>query len=127
LTRAAARGEVFSIEAAQPNLDLKTLDGLGDKTVILGVISMGDVASETPETVAAGIRAPLVSPPHRSCARRRSPPWMHEMRNGSARCLAPIEKPLQPVCSPCPRHPRENSTAAFAESAAIVGRELRGA
>ena len=74
MTRAAARGEVFSIEAAQPNLDLKTLDGLGDKTVILGVISMGDVASETPETVAAGIRAPLVSPPHRSCARRRSPP-----------------------------------------------------
>ena len=115
MTRAAARGEVFSIEAAQPNLDLKTLDGLGDKTVILGVISMGDVASETPETVAAGIRAPLVSPPHRSCARRRSPPWMHEMRNGSARCLAPIEKPLRPVCAPssapCSRHPRENSTA----------------
>jgi len=43
LTRAAAaRRAVFSIEAAQPNLDLATLDGLGDKTVIFGVISMGD-------------------------------------------------------------------------------------
>src|SRR5207245_9777614 len=34
--------EQISIEAAQPNLDLATLDSLGDKTVIFGVISMGD-------------------------------------------------------------------------------------
>ncbi len=51
--------EQISIEAAQPNLDLGTLDGLGDKTVIFGVISMGDPHPETPETVAARIRAAL--------------------------------------------------------------------
>src|SRR6202521_6103115 len=41
----------ISIEAAQPNLDLRTLDNLGDKTVIFGVISMGDPEPEPPETV----------------------------------------------------------------------------
>jgi len=56
----------ISIEAAQPNLDLATLDGLGDKTVIFGVISMGDPAPETPEVVAARIRAALEHlPPER--------------------------------------------------------------
>ena len=67
MTRAAAaRREVFSIEAAQPNLDLATLDGLGDKTVIFGVISMGDPEPETPETVATRIRAALKHlPPER--------------------------------------------------------------
>ena len=40
----------ISIEAAQPNLDLENLDGLGDKTVIFGVISMGDPQPETAET-----------------------------------------------------------------------------
>ena len=61
----------ISIEAAQPNLDLATLDGLGDKTVIFSVISMADPAPETPQTVAARIRAalahlppePLIPPP----------------------------------------------------------------
>ena len=38
----ASKVEQISIEPAQPNLDLSTLDGLGDKTVIFGVISMGD-------------------------------------------------------------------------------------
>jgi 5-methyltetrahydropteroyltriglutamate--homocysteine methyltransferase len=51
--------EQISIEAAQPNLDLATLDALGDKTVIFGVISMGDPQPETPETVAARIRRAL--------------------------------------------------------------------
>jgi 5-methyltetrahydropteroyltriglutamate--homocysteine methyltransferase len=55
----ASKADQISIEAAQPNLDLKTLDGLGDKTVIFGVISMGDPEPETPETVAARIRAAL--------------------------------------------------------------------
>src|SRR5271155_4033555 len=55
----ASKVEQISIEAAQPNLDLATLDGLGDKTVIFGVISMGDPEPETPETVAARIRAAL--------------------------------------------------------------------
>jgi methionine synthase II (cobalamin-independent) len=55
----ASNVEHISIEAAQPNLDLTTLDGLGDKTVILGVISMGDPEPETPEVAAARIRAAL--------------------------------------------------------------------
>jgi 5-methyltetrahydropteroyltriglutamate--homocysteine methyltransferase len=63
---AASKVEQISIEAAQPNLDLATLDGLGDKTVILGVISMGDSEPETPETVASRIRAALAHlPPER--------------------------------------------------------------
>jgi 5-methyltetrahydropteroyltriglutamate--homocysteine methyltransferase len=45
-----------SIEAAQPNLDLKVLRELPSKTIILGVISLADMAIETPETVAARIR-----------------------------------------------------------------------
>ncbi len=58
--------EQISIEAAQPNLDLGTLDGLGDKTVIFGVISMGDPHPETPETVASRIRRALEHiPPER--------------------------------------------------------------
>jgi 5-methyltetrahydropteroyltriglutamate--homocysteine methyltransferase len=58
--------EQISIEAAQPNLDLATLDGLGDKIVIFGVISMGDPQPETPETVAARIRGALEHiPPER--------------------------------------------------------------
>jgi 5-methyltetrahydropteroyltriglutamate--homocysteine methyltransferase len=62
----ASKADQISIEAAQPNLDLKTLDGLGDKTVIFGVISMGDPEPETPETVAARIRAALEHlPPQR--------------------------------------------------------------
>ncbi len=56
----------ISIEAAQPNLDLADLDHLGDKTVIFGVISMGDSQAETAETVAARIRAALQHvPPER--------------------------------------------------------------
>src|SRR5690242_2219579 len=56
----------ISIEAAQPKLDLATLDGLGDKIVIFGVISMGDPQPETPGTVAARIRGALEHiPPER--------------------------------------------------------------
>src|SRR5262249_9579784 len=62
----ASKVEQISIEAAQPNLDLKTLDGLGGKTVIFGVINMGDPEPETPQTVAARIRAALEHlPPER--------------------------------------------------------------
>ncbi len=45
-----------SIEAAQPNLDLAVLRDLPTKTIILGVISLADMAIETPEIVAARIR-----------------------------------------------------------------------
>ena len=59
--------EQISIEAAQPNLDLTTLAGLDDKTVIFGsIIRMDDPESEPPETVAARIRAALKHlPPER--------------------------------------------------------------
>jgi 5-methyltetrahydropteroyltriglutamate--homocysteine methyltransferase len=49
----------LSIEAAQPNLDLSILGRLGDKTVVLGVIDLGDDEVESVETVAGRIRAAL--------------------------------------------------------------------
>jgi 5-methyltetrahydropteroyltriglutamate--homocysteine methyltransferase len=54
----SAIGQV-SIEAAQPKLDLSVLRELPSKTVILGVIDLGDKTVETPETVAARIRQAL--------------------------------------------------------------------
>ena len=93
----------ISIEAAQPNLDLATLDGLGNKTVIFGVISMGDPQPETPETVAARIRRALEHiPPER---------------------LIPA-----PDCGMkyIPRATAFAKLKALAEGAAIVRRELSG-
>jgi 5-methyltetrahydropteroyltriglutamate--homocysteine methyltransferase len=56
----------ISIEAAQPRLDLSVLGELGDKTIIFGVIDMGDPQPERAETVAARIRAALAHlPPER--------------------------------------------------------------
>jgi 5-methyltetrahydropteroyltriglutamate--homocysteine methyltransferase len=49
----------ISIEAAQPRLDLSVLKELKNKTVMLGVIDLGNEAVETPETVAGRIRAGL--------------------------------------------------------------------
>src|SRR5262245_63681460 len=49
----------ISIEAAQPRLDLGVLADLAGKTIILGVIDLGDPAVETAEQVAARIRAGL--------------------------------------------------------------------
>jgi 5-methyltetrahydropteroyltriglutamate--homocysteine methyltransferase len=56
----------ISIEAAQPNLDLAVLERLPSKTIILGVLNLGDMTVETPEQVAARIRAALqhVPPEH---------------------------------------------------------------
>lgn len=48
-----------SIEAAQPKLDLEILKSLPSKTIILGVIDLGDLTVERPETVADRIRAAL--------------------------------------------------------------------
>jgi 5-methyltetrahydropteroyltriglutamate--homocysteine methyltransferase len=48
-----------SIEAAQPDLDLSVLADLPDKTIILGVLNLGDMAVERPEHVATRIRAAL--------------------------------------------------------------------
>jgi len=49
----------ISIEAAQPRLDLGVLADLSGKTIILGVLDLGDPAVETVDQVAARIRAGL--------------------------------------------------------------------
>ena len=49
----------ISIESAQPKLDLAILDDLAGKTIMLGVIDLADPNVETPEQVAARIRAGL--------------------------------------------------------------------
>ncbi len=56
---AACRAQQISIETAQANLDLEVLRALAGKTIILGVISLGDPAPESAETVAARIRRAL--------------------------------------------------------------------
>jgi len=53
------RAHQISIEAAQPRLDLAVLDELPTKTIILGVIDLGDSEVETPDVVAGRIRAAL--------------------------------------------------------------------
>src|SRR5437868_9916012 len=49
----------ISIEAAQPHLDLSVLRQLADKTIIVGVLDLGDMEVETPEIVAGRIRSAL--------------------------------------------------------------------
>lgn len=49
----------ISIEAAQPRLDLGVLSDLAGKKIMLGVLDLGDHSIETPEAVAARIRAGL--------------------------------------------------------------------
>ncbi len=53
----------ISIEAAQPNLDLGVLADLAPKTIILGVIDLGDARVETAEAVAQRIRRGLTHVP----------------------------------------------------------------
>jgi 5-methyltetrahydropteroyltriglutamate--homocysteine methyltransferase len=53
----------ISIEAAQPKLDLGVLKDLMPKTVMLGVIDLGDASVESAETVAQRIRAGLAQVP----------------------------------------------------------------
>src|SRR5204862_5344689 len=49
----------ISIEAAQPRLDLGVLSELSEKTILLGVLDLGDRAVETAATVAERLRAGL--------------------------------------------------------------------
>jgi 5-methyltetrahydropteroyltriglutamate--homocysteine methyltransferase len=49
----------ISIEAAQPRLDAATLEQLPTKTVVLGVLDLGDMTVEGADVVAARIRAAL--------------------------------------------------------------------
>src|SRR6202042_2875529 len=51
-----SKAHQISIEAAQPRLDLAVLRELPSKTIILGVIDLGDPAVETPDIVAGRIR-----------------------------------------------------------------------
>ncbi|HTL64465.1 MAG TPA: uroporphyrinogen decarboxylase family protein [Pseudolabrys sp.] len=54
-----SRAAQVSIEAAQPKLDLKVLEKLPSKTIILGVIDLSDLTVETPDVVAERIRKAL--------------------------------------------------------------------
>lgn len=58
-----SRAAQVSIEAAQPKLDLKVLDKLPSKAIILGVIDLSDLAIEAPEIVAERIRKAFVYVP----------------------------------------------------------------
>ncbi|MFL5586265.1 MAG: 5-methyltetrahydropteroyltriglutamate--homocysteine methyltransferase [Ktedonobacteraceae bacterium] len=49
----------ISLEAAQPHLDLSVLRQFPQKTIIVGVLNLGDIEVETPETVAGRIRSAL--------------------------------------------------------------------
>ena len=56
----------ISIETAEPKLDLAVLKDLPSKTIIIGVLNLGDMTIETPETVAGRIRNALkYIPPER--------------------------------------------------------------
>lgn len=55
-----------SVEAAQPGLDCSTLAGLGNKTVMLGVLNLATEEVESPETVVERVeRALAYVPPER--------------------------------------------------------------
>jgi 5-methyltetrahydropteroyltriglutamate--homocysteine methyltransferase len=56
---AASTADQISIEAAQPKLDLGVLRDFAKKTIVLGVIDLGDESIETPELVADRIRKAL--------------------------------------------------------------------
>jgi 5-methyltetrahydropteroyltriglutamate--homocysteine methyltransferase len=56
---AACDADQISIEAAQPKLDLGVLKDLSNKTILLGVLDLGDNRAETPDEVADRIRAGL--------------------------------------------------------------------
>jgi 5-methyltetrahydropteroyltriglutamate--homocysteine methyltransferase len=56
---ADSTAQQISIEAAQPKLDLGVLKELAGKKILLGVLDLNDPAAETPQAVAARIRAGL--------------------------------------------------------------------
>jgi len=92
-----------SIEAAQPKLDLKVIEKLTSKTIILGVIDLSDMNVETPDIVAARIRKAL---PH-----------------------APVERiVIAPDCGMkyLPRDVAFAKMRAMVQAADIVRREQRG-
>jgi 5-methyltetrahydropteroyltriglutamate--homocysteine methyltransferase len=93
----------ISVEAAQPRLDLGVLQDLSQKTILLGVLDLGDRTVETAETVADRLRAGLKHvPPERLVA--------------------------APDCGMkyLPREVAFGKLKALAEGAAIVRREIGG-
>lgn len=93
----------ISIEAAQPKLDLGVLRDLGGKTIMLGVLDLGDAGVETAETVAGRIRAGL-------------------------KYVDATKLVIAPDCGMkyLPRATAFGKLKAMAEGAAIVRRELMG-
>lgn len=59
----ASTVDLLSIEAAQPAIDLAILRRLPTRRIMLGVISLGDLGIETPDTVARRIDAALAHVP----------------------------------------------------------------
>jgi 5-methyltetrahydropteroyltriglutamate--homocysteine methyltransferase len=59
----SCKAQQISVEAAQPKLDLKVLQALPSKTIILGVIDLADMTVETPLLVADRIRRALAYVP----------------------------------------------------------------
>jgi 5-methyltetrahydropteroyltriglutamate--homocysteine methyltransferase len=93
----------ISIEAAQPRLDLGVLRDLSDKTIMLGVLDLGDPEVEAAAVVADRIRAGL-------------------------RHVDPTRLVAAPDCGMkyLPRATAFGKLRALAEGAAIVRRELTG-
>jgi 5-methyltetrahydropteroyltriglutamate--homocysteine methyltransferase len=60
---ATASVDQISIETAQSNLDTTVLESLPGKTIIVGVLDLGDTTVETPEVVADRIRRALAHVP----------------------------------------------------------------
>jgi 5-methyltetrahydropteroyltriglutamate--homocysteine methyltransferase len=54
-----SRASQISIEAAQPRLDLAVLAGLPSKTIVLGVLDLGDATPESPDVVARRLESGL--------------------------------------------------------------------
>jgi 5-methyltetrahydropteroyltriglutamate--homocysteine methyltransferase len=99
----ACKADQISIETAQPKLDCAILAGLPSKTIILGVLDLGDMAVETPEAVAARVRRAL--------------PY-----------VAPERIVLAPDCGMkyLPREVAFGKLKAMAQAAAILRREVAG-
>jgi 5-methyltetrahydropteroyltriglutamate--homocysteine methyltransferase len=55
----ASKTDQISIETAEPKLDMADLKNLPTKTVIIGVLNLGDTTIETPQAVAERIRSAL--------------------------------------------------------------------
>jgi 5-methyltetrahydropteroyltriglutamate--homocysteine methyltransferase len=99
----SCKAQQISIETAQPKLDLKVLQALPSKTIILGVIDLADLTVETPQIVADRIRRALA-------------------------CVPAERLVVAPDCGMkyLPRPVAFAKIKAMAEGAAVVRRELEG-